>query len=133
MWTLLETEEGIRVYPGGLRYHGMAPLVSLLVDQKVIEPRSYHQNTVFEASVQFARAEGTVPAPETAHAIKAVVDEALRCKKERKEECIVLMFSGHGHFDLNSYNAYFAGELKDFELPQGKIDEALKDVPCINS
>ena len=121
------------IHAGGLRYHGMAPLVSLLVAEKVIEPRSYHQNAVFEAAVQFARTEGTVPAPETAHAIKAVVDEALRCKKERKEECIVLMFSGHGHFDLNSYNAYFAGELKDFELPQDKIDEALKDVPCINS
>ncbi len=120
------------IHAGGLRYHGMAPLVSLLVDQKVIEPRSYHQNAVFEAAVLFAKTEGTVPAPETAHAIKAVIDEALRCKKERKEECIVLMFSGHGHFDLGSYNAYLSGELKDFDLPQAKIDEALKDVPCIN-
>lgn len=132
MHTLGHTFIPSGIHAGGLRYHGMAPLVSLLVEQGLVEARAYQQNTVFEAAVLFARTEGTVPAPETAHAIKAAIDEALRCKKEHKEECIVINFSGHGHFDLASYNAYLSGELKDFELPQDLIDEALRNVPCIN-
>ncbi|MDP8298404.1 MAG: TrpB-like pyridoxal phosphate-dependent enzyme [Candidatus Tantalella remota] len=119
------------IHAGGLRYHGMAPLVSLLVDQKVMEPRAYHQNSVFEAATLFARTEGIVPAPETAHAIKATIDEALKCKEEGSEKCIVMMFSGHGHFDLSSYNAYYSGELQDFELPQELIDAAQKDIPVV--
>lgn len=119
------------IHAGGLRYHGMAPLVSLLVDQGVVEPRAYHQNAIFEAAVLFARTEGTVPAPETAHAIKAVVDEALKCKETGEEKCIVFMFSGHGHFDLASYNAYLAGELVDYDLPEAQIQAALKDVPVV--
>lgn len=119
------------IHSGGLRYHGMAPLVSLLVDQGVLEARSYHQNSVFEAAVLFAGTEGTIPAPETAHAIKAVIDEAVKCRESGEEKCIVLMFSGHGHFDLASYNAYLSGELKDFELPDECIQDALKDVPTV--
>lgn len=132
MHTLGHTFVPSGIHAGGLRYHGMAPLVSLLVDEGLVEARAYQQNPVFEAAVLFARTEGTVPAPETSHAIKGAIDEALRCKRENKEECIVMNFSGHGHFDLSSYNAYLSGELKDFELSQDKIDEALRDVPCIN-
>jgi tryptophan synthase beta chain len=109
----------------------MAPLVSLLVDQKVVEPRAYHQTDIFEAATLFARTEGIVPAPETAHAIKATIDEALKCKVEGSEKCIVMMFSGHGHFDLSAYNAYYSGELKDYDLPQELIDAAQKDIPVI--
>jgi tryptophan synthase beta chain len=119
------------IHSGGLRYHGMAPLVSALVDHGVVEARAYHQNTVFEAAVLFARTEGTIPAPETAHAIKAAIDEALKCRQTGEEKCIVVMFSGHGHFDLGSYDAYLNGELKDFELPDKCIQDALKDVPRI--
>ena len=119
------------IHAGGLRYHGMAPLVSLLVDQGIVEARAYHQNSVFEAAVLFAGTEGTIPAPETAHAIKAAIDEAVKCRETGEEKCIVLMFSGHGHFDLASYNAYLSGELKDFELPDECIQDALKDVPRV--
>ncbi|MBD3378899.1 MAG: TrpB-like pyridoxal phosphate-dependent enzyme [Candidatus Omnitrophica bacterium] len=119
------------IHAGGLRYHGMAPLVSLLVDQKVIEPRSYHQNPCFEAAVLFARTEGIIPAPETSHAIRGTIDEALKCKETGEEKCIVFMFSGHGHFDLNSYDAYLSGKLEDFELPDKKIDDAQKNVPVV--
>lgn len=119
------------IHSGGLRYHGMAPLVSLLANEGIVEPRAYHQNSVFEAAVLFARTEGTVPAPETSHAIKAVMDEAVKCRETGEEKCIVFMFSGHGHFDLASYNAYLTGELKDFDLPDECIQEALKYVPPI--
>lgn len=119
------------IHAGGLRYHGMAPLVSLLVDQEVIGARAYHQNSVFEAALTFARTEGTVPAPETSHAIKATIDEALKCKETGEEKCIVFMFSGHGHFDLSSYEAYLSGSLEDYDLPEEKIQEAQKDVPNV--
>ncbi len=119
------------IHSGGLRYHGMAPLVSLLVDQGVISARAYHQNAVFEASLLFARTEGTVPAPETAHAIKAAVDEAVKCRETGEEKCIVFMFSGHGHFDLASYDSFLNGKLKDYELPEADIQKALKNVPVI--
>jgi tryptophan synthase beta chain len=107
----------------------MAPLVSLLVDQGVIEPRAFHQNACFDASVLFARTEGTIPAPETSHAIKAVIDEALKCKEKNEEKCIAFLFSGHGHFDLASYDAYLSGDLKDFDLPEEDIQKALDNVP----
>ncbi len=119
------------IHAGGLRYHGMAPLMSLLVDQGIIEPRAYHQNSVFEAAMLFAGTEGTIPAPETAHAIRGVIDEALRCKEEGTEKCIVLMFSGHGHFDLSAYDSYLSGKLEDYDLPEEAIQEAQKDIPCV--
>ena len=119
------------IHAGGLRYHGDAPLMSLLVDQKVIEPRAFHQNETFEAAVTFARTEGHLPAPETAHAIKGAIDEALKCKQTNEEKCIVIAYSGHGHFDLSSYDAYLTGRLEDYELPQEKIDEAMKSVPDV--
>ena len=87
-------------HAGGLRYHGMAPLVSHLMELGLIEAAAYHQTTVFEAGVQFARAEGIVPAPEANHAVKGAIDEALRCKAEGKARSILFNLCGHGHFDM---------------------------------
>ncbi len=117
------------IHAGGLRYHGDAPLLCALVDEGVIQARAYTQNPVFEAAVLFAQTEGIVPAPETAHAIKAAIDEALKCKETGEEKTIVFGFSGHGHFDLAAYEAYLQGQLSDYEYPDEKIKEALKDLP----
>jgi len=117
------------IHAGGLRYHGMAPLVSLLVDQKVIEPRAYHQLGTFEAALTFARTEGALPAPETAHALRATIDEALKCKETGEEKCILVNYSGHGFFDLAAYEKYMAGELEDHEYSQEALTEALKGLP----
>ena len=99
------------IHAGGLRYHGMSPLVSLCKDQGLIEAVAYPQDTVFDAAVQFAQAEGIIPAPESSHAIKAAIDEALRAKEEGKERVILFNLSGHGLLDLGAYDRYFAGEL----------------------
>lgn len=120
-----------RLHAGGLRYHGMAPIVSLLAKKGIVEAVSYNQNPVFESAVLFAKTEGIIPAPETAHAIKAVVDEAIRCRETGEEKCILFNFSGHGHFDLSAYEAYLAGKLVDYEYPEEKIQEALKELPVI--
>ncbi len=119
------------IHAGGLRYHGMAPIVCHLYELGLIEVVAHHQNPVFEAALSFARAEGHLPAPETAHAIKAVMDEALRCKQSGKAEVIAFGNSGHGHFDLTSYQKYMTGELEDFEYPEEKIQEALAQLPEI--
>jgi tryptophan synthase beta chain len=119
------------IHSGGLRYHGDAPLLSLLVAQKLVEARAFHQSEIFKAAITWARTEGHLPAPETAHAIKATIDEALKCKETGEEKCIVFNYSGHGHFDLASYDAYLSGDLTDYDLPQEMIDEAMKDVPVI--
>jgi tryptophan synthase beta chain len=101
------------IHAGGLRYHGDSPLVSLLVKEGAVEAVAYPQSKVFEAAVQFARTEGTLPAPEPAHAIRAVIDEALRCKEEGSQETIVFNLCGHGHFDLKAYDDYLGGNLLD--------------------
>jgi tryptophan synthase beta chain len=119
------------LHAGGLRYHGMAPLVCKLYDEKVIEAIAVPQVATFQAAVQFARAEGIIPAPESAHAIRVVIDEALRCKKEGRKQAIVFNLSGHGHFDLGAYEAYLSGKLQDFEYPAEKIQEALRGVPKV--
>jgi len=129
MYTLGHSFMPPAIHAGGLRYHGDAPLLSLLVHQGVVTPRSYHQNEVFEAAITFARTEGILPAPETAHCIKAAIDEALKCKKTKQEKCIVIAFSGHGHFDLAAYDAYLADRLEDYAYPKHLIEEALKDLP----
>ena len=100
------------IHAGGLRYHGMAPLVSYLANKGQIDAVSYEQLPVFQAAVQFARAEGIVPAPESSHAIRAAIDEALKAKEEGKERVILFNLSGHGMLDLGSYDAYFAGKLQ---------------------
>lgn len=120
-----------RLHAGGLRYHGMAPIISLLAKKGIVEAVAYNQNPVFETAVLFAKTEGIIPAPETAHAIKAVIDEAIRCRETGEEKCIVFNFSGHGHFDLSAYEAYLNGKLVDYEYPEEKILEALKDLPVV--
>lgn len=117
------------IHSGGLRYHGMAPQLSLLYNEKIIEAIAYPQNPVFEAAAIFSRTEGIVPAPETAHAIKCVIDEAIKCKKTGDEKVIAFNFSGHGHFDLSAYEAYLDGKLEDYEYPEEKIEEALRKLP----
>jgi tryptophan synthase beta chain len=119
------------VHAGGLRYHGMAPLVCKLYDEGVIEAVAVPQTPTFQAALQFAATEGIPPAPEAAHAIRAAMDEALRCKAEGKRRTIVFNLSGHGHFDLSAYEAYMAGKLQDYEYPAEKIAEALKDLPKV--
>ena len=99
------------IHAGGLRYHGMAPIISRLYLDKLIEARAYDQNEVFEAAVLFARSEGIIPAPESSHAIKAAIDEAKQAKVEGKKKVILFNLSGHGHFDMSAYDAYFAGTL----------------------
>jgi tryptophan synthase beta chain len=107
----------------------MAPLVSLLHREGVVEAVSYPQLKCFEAALTFARAEGLIVAPETSHAICCVVDEALKAKEEGKEKTILFNLSGHGHFDMAAYEKYFAGELSDYEYPEAKIREALAHLP----
>jgi len=121
------------VHAGGLRYHGMAPLVSKLCDEGVIEAVAVPQVPTFQAAMQFAAAEGIPPAPEAAHAIRTVMDEALRCKREGKRRTIVFNLSGHGHFDLSAYEAHMAGKLQDYEYPAEKIAEALRDLPKVQA
>jgi len=118
-----------RIHAGGLRYHGMAPIISLLYNEKLIEAVAVHQKTVFDAGVIFAKTEGIIPAPETNHAIRIAIDEALECKKTGEKKVIVFNFSGHGHFDLSSYEAYMDGKLLDYEYPDEKIKESLKKLP----
>ena len=98
-------------HAGGLRYHGMAPLVSHCKELGLIEARAYHQNPCFEAGVMFARSEGIVPAPESNHAVRAAIDEALKAREEGKSPTILFNLSGHGHFDMQAYTDYFAGKL----------------------
>lgn len=101
------------IHAGGLRYHGDSPIVSQLYADKVIDAVAYHQTEVFEAAVKFARTEGIVPAPESAHAIKCAMDKALECKKSGEKKTILFTLSGHGHFDMGSYDSYFSGNMKD--------------------
>ena len=117
------------VHAGGLRYHGDSPLVSGLVRQGLVEPRAYRQNETFEAAVQFARAEGIIPAPEPAHAIRAVIDEADAAREAGEERVILFGLCGHGHFDLSAYDAYLAGQLEDPEFSETDMDAALARLP----
>lgn len=117
------------IHAGGLRYHGMAPLVSLTADLGLVEPVALYQTGVFEAARLFARTEGIIPAPETAHAIRAVIDEAIRCREANEERCILFNLSGHGICDLGSYQKYLTGAVEDFDYPQELIDQAMEDLP----
>jgi tryptophan synthase beta chain len=111
------------IHAGGLRYHGMAPLVSALAEHGIIEAVAYPQRTVFDAAVQFARTEGTIPAPETAHAIRAVIDEAVKARERGESPVILFNFSGHGLIDLAAYDSYFAGSMSDVTLSDSRIEE----------
>ena len=119
------------LHSGGLRYHGMAPLVSHVKDLGLIEARAYKQVEVFAAGVQFARAEGIVPAPEANHAVKGAIDEAIRCKQEGKSRTILFNLCGHGHFDMQAYTDYFAGKLSDRSYDESELAMALAGLPSV--
>jgi tryptophan synthase beta chain len=118
-------------HAGGLRYHGMAPLVSHIKDLGLIDAVSYTQLEVFEAGVQFARAEGIIPAPEANHAVKGAIVEALKCKKEGKSKTILFNLCGHGHFDMQAYTDYFAGKLTDMSYNEEELAMALSGLPSV--
>ena len=119
------------IHAGGLRYHGASPLVSQLYKEGLIEAIAVPQLATFEAGVMFAHAEGIIPAPESCHAIRGAIDEALRCKESGESKTILFNLTGHGHFDMVSYDRYFAGKLEDFEYPEEAISESLKHLPNV--
>lgn len=131
MHTLGSTFTPPGFHAGGLRYHGMAPMVSHIKELGLIEAVAYHQRQCFEAGVQFARAEGIVPAPEANHAVKGAIEEALRCKREGKSEVILFNLCGHGHFDMAAYTDYFAGNLADLEYDEAELGMALAGLPSV--
>jgi tryptophan synthase beta chain len=118
-------------HAGGLRYHGMAPLVSHLKELGLIEAKAYHQRAVFEAGVQFARTEGILPAPEANHAVKGAVDEAIRCREEGVSRAILFNLCGHGHFDMQAYMDYSAGKLEDRDYDEQELAMALAGLPSV--
>ena len=120
------------IHAGGLRYHGESPLVSQLYHEKLIEAVAVPQVATFAAGVQFAKAEGIIPAPESCHAIRAVIDEALRCKESGEPKTLLFCLSGHGHFDMASYDRYLSGKLEDYDYPKELVDEATKDLPKVD-
>ncbi len=119
------------IHAGGLRYHGDAPTVCLLYQQGYIEAVAYPQRAVFEAAVTFARTEGIPPAPESAHAVKRAIDEAIACREAGEPKAILFNLSGHGHFDLAAYEEYLAGRLADFEYPEAEIRKALEGLAAL--
>jgi tryptophan synthase beta chain len=133
MFTLGHTFVPEGIHAGGLRYHGMANLICELYDRGLMEARAYFQNAVFEAAVQFARTEGIIPAPESSHAIRAAIDEALACKESGEAKTILFNLSGHGYFDMTAYDNYLAGNLQDFEYPADRVAEAMAAVPVVGS
>jgi tryptophan synthase beta chain len=133
MHTLGHTFMPPRIHAGGLRYHGMAPLISALVENKLIEATARHQIACFEAAVQFARTEGILVAPETSHAVRVAIDEALQCKQTGEPKVIVFNLSGHGHVDMAAYDAYFSGKLVDYTYPEESIREAMQSLPPVAS
>ena len=120
-------------HAGGLRYHGMAPLVSHIKELGLIEATAYTQLDCFEAGVEFARAEGIIPAPEANHAVKGAIVEALRCKAEGKSEAILFNLCGHGHFDMQAYTDYFAGKLQDMSYSEEELAMALAGLPSVEN
>jgi tryptophan synthase beta chain len=114
------------IHAGGLRYHGMAPTLSLLNREGIIESRAYNQIQTFEAATLFAKTEGILPAPEPAHAIKAVIDEAQKCKETGEEKTILFLLCGHGHFDMQAYDDYLSGNLTPCEYPKAKVEESMR-------
>ncbi|MDP6126842.1 MAG: TrpB-like pyridoxal phosphate-dependent enzyme [Dehalococcoidales bacterium] len=121
------------VHAGGLRYHGMAPIICHLHQLGLVEARAVPQVATFEAGVQFARTEGIVSAPETNHAIRATIDEALKCKESGESKVILMAHSGHGHFDMAAYDAYLSDKLADYAYPEDKVKEALASLPEVTT
>jgi tryptophan synthase beta chain len=119
------------IHAGGLRYHGVAAQVALMVKEGTMRAVAYHQNPCFEAALMFAQTESIMPAPESSHAIRAAIDEALKCKESGEVKTILFNLSGHGHFDMTAYDAYLNGKLEDFELDQSVIDAAEARIPKV--
>jgi tryptophan synthase beta chain len=132
MYTLGHNFVPPSIHAGGLRYHGMAPSLSAFVDAGLIDAVAVPQKATFEAAVQFARAEGILPAPESSHAIRAAIDEALDAKAKGEKRVILFNLSGHGHFDLSAYDSYLSGELEDYEYPAEEVAAAMKELPQVN-
>jgi tryptophan synthase beta chain len=126
MYTLGHDFVPAPIHSGGLRYHGDAPLICQLVKDGLIEARAYRQLEIFDAAIQFSRAEGIVPAPEAAHAVKAAIDEAVAARQAGEERTILFNLSGHGNFDMAAYDQYLSGQMEDFELPEKEIQRALE-------
>jgi tryptophan synthase beta chain len=131
MYTLGHTFVPPSIHAGGLRYHGASSSLSAMVEQGLIEAIAYPQVPVFDAAVQFAQTEGILPAPESAHAVKAAMDVAADCKERGEGQVILFNLSGHGHFDLAAYDAYLSGSLENYELPEERIQEALAALPVV--
>ncbi|MDP2935362.1 MAG: TrpB-like pyridoxal phosphate-dependent enzyme, partial [Dehalococcoidia bacterium] len=131
MYSLGHTFVPAGIHAGGLRYHGMAPLLSAVYKQGLMEAVAVHQRPTFQAAIEFARSEGIIPAPESAHAIRVAIDEALKCKESGEKKVIAFNLSGHGHFDLGAYDAYLNGKLEDYSYPREKVEEALAHLPKV--
>ena len=119
------------IHAGGLRYHGMAPMVSLGASLGLIEAAAFHQVECFEAAKLFAATEGIIPAPETSHAIRGAINEAIRCRETGEEKCILFNLSGHGLCDMGSYDRFLSNKLEDYAYPQEKIEEAIAELPVV--
>jgi tryptophan synthase beta chain len=132
MYTLGHTFMPPGIHAGGLRYHGMAPSLSALYDAGYIDAVAVPQIGTFEAAVQFTKAEGIIPAPESAHAVRAAIDEALDAKAKGEKRVILFNLSGHGHFDMMAYQKYLSGELEDFAYPAEAIKEAMQHLPQVS-
>ncbi len=134
MHTLGHTFIPSPIHAGGLRYHGIAPMISILYNNKLISATMHHQTEVIEAGIKFTKAEGLLPAPETAHAVKEAIDQALKAKENNEKKVILFNLSGHGYFDLLAYKSFMAGDLVDYELPSEEIKKALtsEEMPIID-
>lgn len=132
MYTLGHDFVPAGIHAGGLRYHGDSPIVSQLYEDGLIEAAAYAQKPVFDAAVMFARTEGIVPAPESAHAIRAAVDEALKAKEAGEEKVILFNLSGHGYFDMSSYDLYFSGNMIDIDYSEDSVKESMKNLPKVD-
>jgi tryptophan synthase beta chain len=131
MYTLGHSFVPPPIHAGGLRYHGMAPIICKLYDLGLVEAVAAHQIAVFEAAVKFARTEGIISGPEPSHDLKVAIDEALKCKESGESKTILIAHSGHGHFDLAAYDAYLSGKLQDFAWPEEEIKKAQAELPEI--
>jgi len=131
MHTLGHTFIPPEIHAGGLRYHGMSPQVSALVNNGDVEARAVHQLATFNAALTFARAEGIIPAPEPTHAIAVAIEEALKCRESGEAKVIVFNLCGHGHFDMASYDTYLKGELADYDYPAEEIAAAMEFLPQV--
>jgi tryptophan synthase beta chain len=121
------------VHAGGLRYHGMAPIICHLYNLGLVEARAEHQLATFEAGVTFARTEGIITAPEPCHDLKVAIDEALKCKESGEAKTILIAHSGHGHFDLAAYDEYLSGRMRDYEYPEEKVKDSLTRLPKVST